>query len=126
MHAAPFVPTKHKLGYIDNKYLVKIDNKAFFGDYGKVPKTCFDSAHVIINGDTVQIPPVALTDLCNPIFASTENGVKKSNNKVFVSNDGRRIYVYFLKQETGGSYESTWVIQDKKYLRRIVDFGFLK
>jgi len=31
-----------------------------------------------------------------------------------------------LKREAGGSYEVTWVIQNGKYLRRVVDFGFLK
>jgi hypothetical protein len=45
---------------------------------------------------------------------------------VYRSADGKRIYIYMLKRETGGSYEVTWVIQDKKYLRRIIDFGFLK
>ncbi len=52
--------------------------------------------------------------------------MEKSHNSVLVSADGRKIYIYMLKRESGGSYEVTWVIQDKKYLRRVVDFGFLK
>lgn len=123
--AAPFEPAKHKLGYYEEKYLVKIDNKPFFGDYGKMPKTTVGSVTVIVDKDTVVVPPAACSDLCNPVFSITENGVQKSQNKVYVSADGHRIYVYMLKQETGGSYEVTWVIQDKKYVRRVVDFGFL-
>jgi hypothetical protein len=123
---ADFEPGKHKLGFYDTKYLVKIDNKPYFGDYGKVPKTYVQSVTVVIDKDTVSIPPAACTDLCNPILTYNENGVKKSSNKVYLSADGKKVYVYMLKQERGGSYEATWVIQDKKYLKRVVDFGFLK
>lgn len=122
----PFDPKKHKLGFYDTKYLVKIDNKPYFGDYGKVPKTVIENVSVIIGRDTVAIPPAAYADLYNPIFTFKEKGVEKSQNKVYLSADGRKIYIYLLKPETGGSYEVTWVIQDKKYLKRVVDFGFLK
>lgn len=121
-----FDPSKHKLGYYDEKYLVKIDNKPYFGNYGKVPGTTIQNISVVIDRDTVDIPAIAYSDLYNPVFSITENGVQKSNNKVFLSADGRKVYVYMLKRESGGSYEVTWVIQDKKYLRRVVDFGFLK
>lgn len=124
--AAPFDATKHKLAYFENKHLVKIDNKGYFGDYGKIPKTRIESVTVIIDKDTVALPAVAFSDLYNPIFSYIENGVQKSHNTVYLSNDGRKVYVYMLKRETGGSYEATWIIQDKKYLKRVVDFGFLK
>ena len=123
-----FDPTKHKLGYFDieKKHLVKIDNKPYFGDYGKMPKTTIENITVIIDRDTIAIPQTAFFDLYNPIFSFKEGGVTKSNNKVYKSADGRKIYLYMLKQETGGSYEATWVIQDRKFLKRVVDFGFLK
>ena len=35
---APFDVTKHKLNY-DDKYVIKIDRRPFYGDYGNVPKT---------------------------------------------------------------------------------------
>lgn len=121
-----FDPSKHKLGYFEEKYLVKIDNKAYFGNYGKIPKTTVEKLTVVIDNDTVAVPSTAFSDLYNPIFTVTEGGRQKTNNKVYLSADGRKVYVYMLKQESGGSYEVTWVIQDKKYLRRVVDFGFLK
>lgn len=122
-----FDPAKHKLGYYgEDKYLVKIDNKPYFGNYGKVPNTTIENITVVIDRDTVPIPATAFSDLYNPIFSVMESGVQKSNNKVYLSADGHKVYVYMLKQEAGGSYEVTWVIQDKKYLRRVVDFGFLK
>ena len=121
-----FDPSKHKLGYYDEKYLAKIENKPYFGNYGKVPNTTIENVTVVIDNDTVPIPAAAFFDVYNPIFSVTEGGIQKTNNKVYLSADGHKVYVYMLKQEAGGSYEVTWVIQDKKYLRRVVDFGFLK
>ncbi len=121
-----FEKAKHKLGYYDEKYLVKIDNKPFFGDYGKVPRTTIEEVSVIMGRDTIMIPQTAFSDLYNPIFTYKQGGVDKSYNSVYLSADGRKIYVYMLKREAGGSYEVAWIIQDKKYLKRMVDFGFLK
>lgn len=123
-----FDKTKHKLGYFDaeKKYLTKIDNKPFFGNYGSMPKTQIESVVAIIDRDTIVIPQAAYFDLYNPLFSFKEGGVTKSNNKVFLSADGRKMYIYMLKPESGGSYEVTWVIQDRKYFKRVVDFGFLK
>lgn len=121
-----FDKTKHKMSLYEEKYLVKIDNKPYFGDYGKVPKTTIENVTVIVNRDTIVIPSAAYADLYNPIFTYREGGVEKSYNSIYLSADGRKIYVYMLKRETGGSYEVTWIIQDKKYLKRVVDFGFLK
>ena len=121
-----FDPSKHKLSYYENKYLVRIDGKPYFGNYGKVPNTTIENITVVIDRDTVPIPPTAYSDLYNPIFTVMDGGVQKSNNKVYLSADGSKVYIYMLKQEAGGSYEVTWVIKDKQYLRRVVDFGFLK
>src|SRR3954453_17084811 len=45
-----FDPSKHKLGYYgDKKYVVKIDNKPYFGDYSKVPKTTIENVTVVID-----------------------------------------------------------------------------
>lgn len=126
--SAPFEPAKHKLNYFDPEktYLVRIDNKPYFGDYGTVPKTTVESVTVIVDNDTIRVPKEACVDLCNPVMSFTEKGVQKTLNKVYLSADGKRIYVYLLKPEAGGSYEATWVISNKKYVRRVVDFGFLK
>lgn len=125
---APFNALKHKLGFYDpeHKYLIKIDNKPYYGDYGKVPNTIITNITAVVDRDTVAIPAAAYIDLYNPILSLSDNGVQKSSNKVLVSADGHKIYIYMLKQEPGGSYEVTWVVQDKKYVRRVVDFGLLK
>ena len=80
----------------------------------------------MIDKDTVAIPPAAYFDLYHPNFTYSQSGSQKSYNGVYVSNDKRTVYIYMLNRDDLGSYEVTWVIQDKQYLRRVVDFGFLK
>jgi hypothetical protein len=129
--AGIFDASKHKLGYYTNtdnnkKYLTKIDGKPFYGDYGRMPNTTIESLTVLLGDDTVAIPKEAYADLYNPIFRYNENGIEKYINNVYLSADGRTIYIYMLKREAGGSYEVTWVIQNKQYVRRVVDYGFLR
>ena len=124
--AARFDPSKHKLNYIE-KYLIKIDGRGYYGGYGTVPKTSVSGVTLITGNDTIVLPPAAYADLHNPEFTYTDNkGQLSSYVSVYRSGDKRKLYIYLLKREPTGSYEVTWVIQDKKYLRRIVDFGFLK
>jgi len=123
--AAPFEVPKHKLVYSD-KYLVKIDNHPYFGSYSRVPKMAVKTVSVVIDNDTVAIPPAAFNDLYEPNFNYTQNGEKKSYDAVYFSNDKHTMYVYLLCNDGMGGYEVTWVIRDKKYIRRIVDFNILK
>ena len=122
-----FVPAKHKLSLYEEKHLVRIDSKPFYGSFGTVPKTTIESITVLIGKDTVSIPPTAFFDLYNPSFSYRDaSGTELSLNAVYLSPDYRKIYIYMLNRERTGTYEVTWVIQDKKYLRRVVDFGLLK
>jgi hypothetical protein len=125
--AGLFDPSKHKLQYYNKEHLVRIDGKPYYGNYGEVPKTTIGSIVVLIDGDSVHIPPAAYADLYEPDFTYRDaTGTVKSYNKVLISPDKKKIYIYMLNRDELGSYEVTWVIQDKKYLRRVVDFGFLK
>lgn len=125
--AGPFEAAKHKLKLQEEKHLVKIDNKPFYGSFGIVPKNAIASILVMVNKDTVSIPPVAYADLYNPSFTYKDaTGTVKSHNGVYLSSDNRKIYIYMLNTDATGTYEVTWVIQDKKYLRRVLDYELLK
>ena len=125
--AGPFDAARHKLKLQEEKHLVKIDNKPFYGSFGIVPKNAIASILVMVNKDTVSIPPVAYADLYNPSFTYRDaTGTVKSHNGVYLSSDNRKIYIYMLNTDATGTYEVTWVIQDKKYLRRVLDYGLLK
>jgi hypothetical protein len=127
VNAGTFDASKHKLQYYAKEHLVRIDGKPYYGNYGQVPRTTIANVTVIIDKDSVAIPPAAYADLYEPDFTYRDNtGTVKSYNKVLISPDKKKVYIYMLARDTLGSYEVTWVIQDKKYLRRVVDFGFLK
>lgn len=121
---APFEKDKHKL-YYDEKYLIKIDRKTYYGDYGVIPKTYISSIKLLISGDTVAIPPVAYADIYNVNLTYTDNGTLRSRNGIYKSKDGHRVYLYIFCKNTSGSYEVTWIIQDKQYIRRVLDYGFM-
>lgn len=120
-----FDATKHKVTWFDEKYAVKLDNHAFFGTENKVPKTTISSVTAVIGNDTVAIPPAAYIDLYEPrLFFKDAKASTKSYCNVYVSADHHKLYIYMLNGEGTGRYEVTWVIQDKHYLRRVVDWGF--
>ena len=120
----PFDPAKHKLSF-DEKYLVRIDRKAYYGNYSKVPKTEISEVSMIINNDTVFIPPAAYSDLFNLNFTYLDKGVERTTDAVYKSKDGHKVYLYLFCKDKTGSYEVTWIIQDRKYLRRVLDYGFM-
>lgn len=127
INAGTFDASKHKLQFYNKEHLVRIDGKPYYGNYGEMPKNTIANVSVIIDKDSVAIPPAAYADLYEPDFTYRDNaGTVKSYNKVLVSPDKKKVYIYMLARDPHGSYEVTWVIQDKKYLRRVVDFGFLK
>lgn len=123
-----FEPSKHKLlYYYDNKYLVKIDNKPYYGDYGSVPSKTIASVLIAIGKDTIPIPQTAYSDLYHPEFIyHDESGTVRTRNAVYLSADKKKIYIYMLNNEAVGHYEVTWIIQDRKFAGRVVDSGLLK
>lgn len=121
---SPFDPAKHKLNY-DEKYLIRIDRKTYYGGYGSMPKTYISNVTMTIGNDTVLIPPVAYSDLYNLNLTYNDKGVKRTTNAIYKSKDGHRIYLYLFSKDNTGSYEVTWIIQDHKYLRRVLDYGFM-
>ncbi|GAC1591958.1 MAG: hypothetical protein NVS3B19_13290 [Ginsengibacter sp.] len=122
---APFVTGKHRMDY-DEKYLIKIDRKPFYGDYGKVPKSYISNITMTIGKDSIQIPSAAYFDLYNFNFAFTDKeGAKRSTNGIYRSRDGSRIYLYLFCKDNSGSYEVTFVIENKKYAFRVLDYGFM-
>lgn len=121
---APFEKNKHKL-YYDEKYLVRIDRKTYYGDYGSIPKTYISDITLTVGGDTVIIPPLAYSDIYNVNLTYTDKGTLRSRNGIYKSKDGHRIYLYLFCKNNTGSYEVTWIIQDKQYVRRVLDYGFM-
>jgi len=123
--SSKFEQTKHKFQYYD-QYVVRIDNKPFYGVDGQMPEKKIESIAVAVGNDSLQIPLSAFADLYEPRFCGPDAGSGKivCNTRLYVSNDKRKIYIYMLNSSGKGGYEVTWVIEDKKYLRRVIDYGF--
>ncbi|MEO9033150.1 MAG: hypothetical protein ABI285_07890 [Ginsengibacter sp.] len=121
---SPFNPARHKLDY-DEKYLIRIDRKTYYGNFGKVPKTYISRIMLTDGNDSITIPPAAYFDIYNVSLTYTDKGTVRSRNGIYRSKDGHRIYLYIFCKDATGSYEVTWIIQDKKYLRRVLDYGFM-
>lgn len=119
-----FLAAKHKLMQQEG-HLLRIDGKPYYGGiYGQQPHTTIESITVIVDKDTVPIPKTAYADLFDTRFSYNENGATRTRNGVFLSNDKHTFYIYMLNIDNKGT-EYTWVIRDKQYLRRVVDYGFL-
>src|SRR5580698_7201288 len=82
-----FLPAKHKL-MMQEGHLLRIDGKPYYGGiYGQQPHTTIASVTVIVDKDTVPIPPTAFNDLYDPKFGFVQNGATRSRNGVYLSND---------------------------------------
>jgi hypothetical protein len=124
VYTAVFNPAGHKLQKVD-EHVVKIDNKPFYGNYGNLPKTYIKSVSVVIGTDSVEIPTTAYFDLYDLNFGYRDaSGTLRSTDGIYFSSDKTKFYIYLLNRSPEGNYEVTWVIQDKKYLRRVLDYGF--
>ncbi|MBS1667662.1 MAG: hypothetical protein JST58_09825 [Bacteroidetes bacterium] len=121
----PFFATKHKM-IKEGDHVVKIDNKPYFGNYGKIPSVGIYSLTVIVDKDTVPIPANAIANLYNPQLTYFEGGVMKTKCAVYLSPDKHSFYIYMLNMDNMGGYEVTWVIQDKQFVRRVIDYGFIQ
>lgn len=120
----PFDPKGRKLQLMEEN-LVKINGKPFYGGYGETPKTEIKSVVVVLKKDTVQIPPAAYADLFNLNFTyKDKSGTERTGNAVYFSADNKRFYIYLLSRDNTGSYEVTWVIENKVFVRRVLDYGF--
>lgn len=122
----PFEPNGKKL-MMSEEYLVKINSKPVYGNYGQMPKTEIKEVLVLMGKDTVKIPPVAYNDLFDLNFTYRDkSGIERTGSGIFYSGDGKRIYIYLLSRDAQGSYEVTWVIDNGTYVRRVLDYGFTK
>lgn len=121
---APFDTAGHKFTY-DDKYVTKIDKKTYFGNYGFIPRTYIQSISLIMDGDTVVVPPSVYADLYNVSLTYNYNGTKRTGNAIYFSKTGHLLYLYLLSRGDKGSYEVTWIFQNKKYLGRILDYDLM-
>ena len=124
IRTASFDTAGHKLSF-DDKYLIKIDKKTYYGNYGYIPKTHISEVSLIVDGDTVAIPREAYSDLYDVNLTYYSGGAKRTTNAIYRSKTGYLKYLYLFSKGNRDSYEVTWIFQNNKYLRRVVNYGLL-
>ena len=124
IRTAPFDTAGHKLTF-DDKYLIKIDKKTYYGNYGYLPKSHISEISLIVDGDTVSIPKEAYSDLYDANLTYNSNGIKRTTNAIYRSKTGYLKYLYLFSKGSKDSYEVTWIFQNNKYLRRVVNYGLM-
>ena len=124
IRTAPYDTAGHKLTF-DDKYLIKIDKKTYYGNYGYIPKNHIVEISLIVDGDTVSIPKEAYSDLYDVNLTYFSGGAKRTTNAIYRSKTGYLKYLYLFSRGNKDSYEVTWIFQNNKYLRRVVNYGLL-
>jgi hypothetical protein len=107
-----FIAINHKLKYskLDDNFLIEIDGKPFWGTDGGIPRKIIKSVICKFGNKKISIPLKEYADLFEPNL----------NGEVYISKDKKRIYIYMMNSDAAGSYEVTWIIQDNKYMRRVI------
>lgn len=129
----PFVAEKHQIGYDSTgTWAFSIDGSPIWGTDGNLPKNQIANVEYWFNiHQQFELPTEALEGLYEPNFCSSNYSSTKKQPlpehyfaSVYESADKKRVYIYMLNGDGAGGYEVTWVIEDHKYLMRVVDYGF--
>lgn len=136
VYYSDFDVTEHQRIYADknNDTLLKIDNQPFWGANGKLPKRQVSDVFFVLHSHyLVDFPVEAFTGIYEPWpcewgYQPVGKHVHREplstpNLRMFQSKKSHCIYLYMLNGEGENQYEVTWIVQDGKYLTRVVDGG---
>jgi len=105
-----------------NKINKKLDTSTVF------PKKKIKAIYVLHGKIKINIPEDSYNDIFEPtpcVFSLEKKYFSKkkyqSNCKVFQTNDSKRMYIYMINGSEKNKYEVTWIIENNKYLMRIID-----
>lgn len=117
-----FTASKHQLIFENNK-LISIDGKKYWGAGITAPKKEIRAIRILHGKINIRIPQESYTDLFDPIICSclSNKNKCKSSFKVFQTLDYKRLYIYMFNNTTNSKYEVSWVIENNKYLMRVID-----
>ena len=112
-----FDKNKHSLNYVKNypNQISKIDGKDYWGTDGEIPKTEYKSITIKFNNSTLELPKDALENLYEPNLSSTKVNFDKVNNTIYIS---------AMNSDGAGGYLVIWKIENGKYKKRFVAYGF--
>ncbi len=123
----PFFSAVHQIERFGPQgYVYRINGRPFWGFDGSVPNQRIVNVHFFDGDQRMELPGKAIRDIFEPNFC-TRRGLFRQpecSSKAFVSDDGKRIYVYMKNSRKPSLYEVTWIISEGRYIGRIVDYAY--
>lgn len=123
----PFIRKKRHVSYYGpHSYVYKIDGRNFWGYNGSVPQSQINSIEILYGQERIQLPDSAYHDIYEPNFCFRRRLFEtfECYTRVFLSDDGDRIYIYMLNSRIPSLYEVCWIITRRTYTGRIVDYAY--
>lgn len=123
----PFNRALHRLSYYGPfGYVYKIDGRFFWGFDGRVPVQKLYAVDVYFGQERLELPRAAFRDIYEPNFCIPRRLFRpeQCHTRAFLSEDGKRIYIYMLNSKIPSLYEVTWIISKNRYIGRVVDYAY--
>lgn len=123
----PFMRAGRRLNYHGPYgYVHRIDGRNFWGYDGSVPDRQIYSVKVFYGQQQVQLPSAAYRDIFEPNLCTRPRlfAPVRCYPRAFLSEDGRRVYIYMLNSRVPSLYEVCWIVSDEKYIGRVVDYAY--
>ncbi len=122
-----FFPSSHDIEYWGHmRHVLRIDGRYFWGFDGRMPKQRIVYIEVLWGDERIRLPASAFRDIFEPNFCSRPSlfGRRVCHTRVFISDDGERLYIYMRNSEMPSLYEVTWILINGRYIGRIVDYAY--
>lgn len=123
----PFNQALHRLSYYGPYgYVYKIDGRFFWGFDGRVPVQKLYAVDAYFGQKRLELPRAAFRDIYEPNFCTPRRlfRAEQCYTRAFLSEDGKRIYIYMLNSKIPSLYEVTWIISKNRYIGRVVDYAY--
>ncbi|MDR4988495.1 MAG: hypothetical protein RG741_06635 [Bacteroidales bacterium] len=123
----PFMPSAHRLSYYGPYgYVYKIDGRYFWGFDGSVPEQRLYGVDIFFGDERYSLPAHAIQAIYEPNFCFRQRlfSPRQCHTRAFLSEDGKRIYIYMLNSRIPSLYEVCWIISEGRYIGRVVDYAY--
>ncbi len=123
----PFVSSLHRLSYYGPYgYVYQINGRHFWGFDGSVPEQRLYGVDVFFGDERYSLPAHALQAIYEPNFCFRQRlfSPQQCHTRAFLSEDGKRIYIYMLNSRIPSLYEVCWIISEGRYIGRVVDYAY--
>jgi len=95
--------------------LTKINNKPYYGTDNEIPTRKYKFIKIKVGQKMLQIKGSEISDLFEPNLDSTFATYDSSTH---------RLYLFASNSDGAGGYEVLWVIENGKYIKRVIAYGF--